>query len=138
MGFVVDFIFSFLEVLSKGLTTSLSDSTIPTLNLLRILCCVYGYFYIHTIILNKIMFKPYKRITIDTEMKTISNKFTVSFTGFTILSIIPTIGIAKLVFSFVSSYMISMILCFIINSFIGYGFMNWFLSKYITVSEIEK
>ena len=136
MGTVIGFTFGFISGFLAGFHIDIDNTIKGILFLLQLICYVLGYFYISKIIFSKVIFKPYKKIKIDTNMKTISNKFILLFSVVMLLYLIPSLGIVKLVDSIISNNIISIILCFIVNTFIGYGLFNVFLGKYITVSEI--
>ena len=111
---------------------------------------IFALFYVHKLILNKIIFKQYNRIKIDTSIKSISNKFTIMYILYTVfISVICNTILEILIYKpkdieqFFhrpeSSFKILLLLN-IIGIIIYYIIENIFLEKYINVSwkEIPK
>ena len=93
-------------------------------------------FYVNKFILNKIIFKKYKRIIVNTEFQSISKKLTILFVLIArVATSIPSFGFMKVTNLLFDNSILSLILGLIICIFIEYCTINLFLEKYITVSE---
>lgn len=89
-------------------------------------------------ILNKIIFKEYKRIKVNTSLQSVNIKLTIMFIIFTrLIFIIPSFGFMKMANLLFNNYNISLLFSSIISIFIEYYITNLFLERYITVSELE-
>lgn len=89
-------------------------------------------------ILNKLIFKKYKKIKVNTNLQTINIKLTILFIIITrLIFIIPSLGFAKLASLLFNNHNISLLFSSIISIVIEYYMTNLFIERYITVSEIE-
>ena len=120
------------------------ESIIILVSILIVLFIIVIIFCINKLVLNKMIFKPYKKIKIETNMKSISNKFTIIYLLYT--GLIPLvcnilletlINKPKNIEQFINNTNnigeILLLIC-IFEIIIFYVIQNTFLEKHISVS----
>lgn len=138
-GFVITtLIVAIMTFLSLSFANALKESNL--LSIISVLISILITLLANKFILNKLLFKKYKRIVINTDLKSVSIKFTVLFILMTRITVsIPYFGFLKM-FSILCEnnqtlLSISFILCSIVYILAEYYVINSFFGKYITVSE---
>ena len=136
---ILTVVFAIMAVIHLIVSNSLKEQT----NVLFFAINMIIVVFVNKFVLNKVLFKKYKKITINTDLKSVNIKLATICTLIILLSriivAIPCIGFVKVFNLLFGNNLISLSIC-IILLLIGcilaeYYAINLFLGKYITVSE---
>ena len=127
-----------LTILSLSFANVLKESVI--LFVISYIVSILISIFINKFILRELLFKKYKRITVNTDLKSVSIKFTIIFILITRIAVaIPYFGFIKM-FSLLCGnnlflFTFFLLLCSMMYILGDYYVTNLFLEKYITVNE---
>ncbi len=127
--------FSIILYMLLALVMRSNEESVIILLLILLPLLIFLFFF-NKFILNKLIFKEYEKIKVETELKKVNVKLTIMFILVVRVSlIIPSLGFSKIATFLFNNELLIGLFCLIVGTVMDYYITNIFLEKYIKVEE---